>query len=134
MVWGWRVNSHRFKILVLAMPAYCSERPRARFSYYVSRSITNVSPARTATSTTSYPLEFAANWRRLTPDVGVVVRHPASAAIVHARTLGAANAQVANQVKKGQMAFTEVRRFGVPVIHLRIGQYSVLYFLLTLAR
>ena len=58
--------------------------------------------------------------RRATPEVGVVVRHPALGAVVELRRLDAVLRQVLQQVEKRCGALGEVRDLGGPVVHLRV--------------
>ncbi len=61
-----------------------------------------------------------AHRRRLAPEVGVVVRAPAAAAVVDAGRFRAVHAQILDEVEERGVALGQVGDLGRPVVHLRV--------------
>ena len=65
-------------------------------------------------------LAEVAHGRGLAPDVGVVVRDPAAAAVVDPRRLASVDGEAPDQVEERLVALGEVRHLGGPHVHLGI--------------
>src|SRR5207253_5513539 len=72
--------------------------------------------------------EWPIDWRRLSPEIGVVVAHPTASAIVNASRARAVLNQLRNHSQQRFVTLREVRDFSRPVVHLCVDVNGVLTF------
>src|SRR5688500_1124198 len=75
--------------------------------------------APTSTCTPNSPKDRI-NRTSYTPDVGIMMRHPAPCAIHHACRFSSRLRHILNHVEKGLMQFCKVSFLSRPIVHLRI--------------
>ena len=66
--------------------------------------------------------------RRAAPEIGVVMHHPAAAAVLFLRRARAADDEVVDHIEQRLMALAQVAQLGGPIIHLAIDVHRPLAF------